>query len=105
MRNCLEAVNKKSGAAYDSIEGAGRHDRRFFSTAMVGTYEDSCERGFAGAIEVRRSCGGERSDAGALSEKTEEPFGALVRHFARRFSGDSSASGRAEPQRVGALLF
>ena len=58
-----------------SIEGAGRHDRRvFLSMAMVELARISAKEGFSGAIEVRRSCGGERSDAGAISEKIGGAF-------------------------------
>jgi hypothetical protein len=47
----------------------------FFQRQWLELMRIPAKQGFSGAIEVRRSCAGEGSDAGALSEKSEEPFG------------------------------
>jgi hypothetical protein len=72
--------------------------------AMVELARISAKEGFSGAIEVRRSCVASAAMRAHSAKKSEEPFGAFVRQFARRSCGDSSATGRAEPQRIGALL-
>jgi hypothetical protein len=78
MRNCSKRSTRYPARLTPSIEGAGRHDRRvFLSMAMVELARIPAKEGFSGAIEVRRSCGGERSDAGALSEKNRRSLSGL----------------------------